>query len=75
MLLAIDCGNTNTVFSIWDGARFIATWRNTVAMESSTTEARSASRSLGSSSAPSRRPFVTVSPNTDAVSATVSGVA
>ena len=24
MLLAIDCGNTNTVFSIWDGARFIA---------------------------------------------------
>lgn len=27
MLLAIDCGNTNTVFSIWDGARFIATWR------------------------------------------------
>ena len=27
MLLAIDCVNTNTVFSIWDGARFIATWR------------------------------------------------
>ncbi|MBL4917345.1 type III pantothenate kinase [Szabonella alba] len=27
MLLAIDCGNTNTVFSIWDGARFRATWR------------------------------------------------
>ncbi len=27
MLLTIDCGNTNTVFSIWDGARFIATWR------------------------------------------------
>lgn len=27
MLLAIDCGNTNTVFSIWDGKRFIATWR------------------------------------------------
>jgi type III pantothenate kinase len=27
MLLAIDCGNTNTVFSIWDGARFHATWR------------------------------------------------
>ena len=27
MLLAIDCGNTNTVFSVWDGARFIATWR------------------------------------------------
>jgi type III pantothenate kinase len=27
MLLTIDCGNTNTVFGIWDGARFIATWR------------------------------------------------
>ncbi|MEP1766442.1 MAG: type III pantothenate kinase [Sulfitobacter sp.] len=27
MLLAIDCGNTNTVFSIWDGNAFIATWR------------------------------------------------
>lgn len=27
MLLAIDCGNTNTVFSIWDGHRFLATWR------------------------------------------------
>ncbi|MFN3822952.1 MAG: type III pantothenate kinase [Pseudorhodobacter sp.] len=27
MLLAIDCGNTNTVFSIWNGARFLATWR------------------------------------------------
>lgn len=27
MLLAIDCGNTNTVFSIWNGKDFIATWR------------------------------------------------
>ncbi|RVV97240.1 type III pantothenate kinase [Mesobaculum littorinae] len=27
MLLAIDCGNTNTVFSIWDGTRFLAVWR------------------------------------------------
>ncbi len=27
MLLAIDCGNTNTVFSLWDGSRFVATWR------------------------------------------------
>ncbi|MEL6509875.1 MAG: type III pantothenate kinase [Pseudomonadota bacterium] len=27
MLLTIDCGNTNTVFAIWDGAEFIATWR------------------------------------------------
>ena len=27
MLLAIDCGNTNTVFSVWDGAKFRVTWR------------------------------------------------
>jgi len=27
MLLAIDCGNTNTVFAIWDGDQFIASWR------------------------------------------------
>ncbi|WP_126975745.1 type III pantothenate kinase [Frigidibacter oleivorans] len=27
MLLCIDCGNTNTVFSIWDGHRFRDTWR------------------------------------------------
>ncbi len=27
MLLAIDCGNTNTVFSIWNGKDFVATWR------------------------------------------------
>lgn len=27
MLLAIDCGNTNTVFSVWDGERFVATLR------------------------------------------------
>ncbi|MHA7849828.1 type III pantothenate kinase [Roseovarius sp.] len=27
MLLAIDCGNTNTVFSIWDGRSFLCTLR------------------------------------------------
>ena len=27
MLLTIDCGNTNTVFSIWDGTRFLGTFR------------------------------------------------
>ncbi len=27
MLLAIDCGNTNTVFSIWDGNKFLCTLR------------------------------------------------
>lgn len=27
MLLAIDCGNTNTVFAVWDGTQFLARWR------------------------------------------------
>ncbi|WP_414898170.1 type III pantothenate kinase [Rhodovulum sp. YEN HP10] len=27
MLLCIDCGNTNTVFSLWDGTRFLCTLR------------------------------------------------
>jgi type III pantothenate kinase len=27
MLLCIDCGNTNTVFSVWDGTGFLATFR------------------------------------------------
>ena len=27
MLLAIDCGNTNTVFSVWTDGDFLATWR------------------------------------------------
>jgi type III pantothenate kinase len=27
MLLCIDCGNTNTVFAVWDGIRFLGTWR------------------------------------------------
>lgn len=27
MLLCVDCGNTNTVFSIWDGERFLSHWR------------------------------------------------
>ena len=27
MLLCIDTGNTNTVFSVWDGARFAGQWR------------------------------------------------
>jgi len=27
MLLAIDCGNTNTVFSVWDGTEFLCTLR------------------------------------------------
>ncbi len=27
MLLCIDTGNTNTVFSIWDGKKFLSTWR------------------------------------------------
>ena len=33
MLLCIDCGNTNTVFSIWDGTEFLATWRTSTAWQ------------------------------------------
>jgi len=29
MLLCIDCGNTNTVFSVWDGQSFLVTLRTT----------------------------------------------
>jgi len=29
MLLCIDCGNTNTVFAVWDGSEFCATFRTT----------------------------------------------
>jgi type III pantothenate kinase len=29
MLLAIDCGNTNTVFAVYDGERKLANWRAT----------------------------------------------
>ena len=54
--------------------RFIATWRNTVAIESSSVAASRANRSFGSSMRASRALLVTVSPNTDAVSASVSGV-
>ncbi len=52
----------------------IAVWRKTVAMCPSTCSASRASRSPGSSTVSSRRPKTTVSPNTDAVSASVSGV-
>ena len=27
MLLAVDCGNTNTVFALWDGDQMIGHWR------------------------------------------------
>lgn len=27
MLLCIDCGNTNTQFSVWDGTNFLGNWR------------------------------------------------
>ena len=54
--------------------RFIATWRNTVAIVSSRFSASSASREAGELSSASSRPKTIVSPNTDAVSASVSGV-
>ncbi|MEN8837589.1 MAG: type III pantothenate kinase, partial [Celeribacter marinus] len=33
MLLCIDTGNTNTVFSIWNGSEFIATWRTSTEVQ------------------------------------------
>lgn len=33
MLLCVDCGNTNTVFALWDGARFAGTWRMATAVQ------------------------------------------
>ena len=55
--------------------RFIATWRKTVAIEPSIDSASSDSRDSGVGAASSSRPNTSVSPNTDAVSASVSGVA
>ncbi len=54
--------------------RFIAVWRNTVAIEFSMFSASSVSREAGVSAASSRRWNTSVSPNTEAVSQTVSGV-
>ena len=54
--------------------RFIATWRKTVAIESSILPASRLSRRRGSSSSARRRLNVSASPKTDAVSAVVSGV-
>jgi len=54
--------------------RFIATWRNTVAICPSRLSANNARRAAGSDVESSNRPKVTVSPKTDAVSANVSGV-
>jgi len=33
MLLCIDTGNTNTVFAIWDGTKFLSTWRTSTAWQ------------------------------------------
>ena len=51
------------------------TWRKTVAIAPSMSSASSASRAAGVGEASSSRPKVSASPNTDAVSASVSGVA
>ena len=55
--------------------RFIATWRKTVAIVPSIDSASSDRRDSGVGEASSRRPNTSVSPNTEAVSASVSGVA
>ncbi|PWJ12494.1 type III pantothenate kinase [Jannaschia seohaensis] len=38
MLLTIDCGNTNTVFGIWDGTAFVASWRRATNHQSTADE-------------------------------------
>ncbi|MEM8823918.1 MAG: type III pantothenate kinase [Pseudomonadota bacterium] len=38
MLLTIDCGNTNTVFAIWDGDKFVANWRRATNSQSTADE-------------------------------------
>ncbi|MEM7643029.1 MAG: type III pantothenate kinase [Pseudomonadota bacterium] len=38
MLLTIDCGNTNTVFAIWDGTGFVAAWRRATNAQSTADE-------------------------------------
>ena len=53
----------------------MATWRKTVAIEPSMLSASSASRDSGVAASSSSRPNTSVSPNTLAVSAIVSGVA
>ena len=53
----------------------MAIWRKTVAIEPSIDSASSDSRDSGVSARSSRRPKTIVSPNTLAVSASVSGVA
>ena len=63
--------------SVWTrcSKRFIAIWRKTVAIEPSIVSASSDSRDSGVAACSSRRPKTIVSPNTLAVSASVSGVA
>ena len=62
--------------SVWVrfSKRFIAIWRNVVAIASSSCPVSRSSRLRGSSSAASIPLNVSASPNTDAVSAVVSGV-
>jgi hypothetical protein len=52
----------------------MATWRKTVATAPSMRSLRRFRRSAGSVASARRRPNVTVSPNTEAVSAIVNGV-
>ncbi|SDZ03606.1 type III pantothenate kinase [Jannaschia faecimaris] len=38
MLLTIDCGNTNTVFAIWDGTELVNSWRRATNPQSTADE-------------------------------------
>ncbi len=62
--------------AVWASSskRFIAVWRNTVAIAPSTLRASSDSRDSAGSASSSSRANMICSPNTEAVSAIVSGV-
>jgi type III pantothenate kinase len=46
MLLAIDVGNTHTVFGLWDGSSWVATWRRTTYIRSTEDELAAWLRSM-----------------------------
>ena len=46
MLLAIDVGNSHTVFGAWDGSRWIATWRHRTDIEATEDEIAAWLRSM-----------------------------
>jgi type III pantothenate kinase len=46
MLLAIDVGNTHTVFGVWDGSKWVQTWRHRTDIEATEDEVAAWLRSM-----------------------------